>query len=446
MGIGFDPWQDGAGKLILAKRADGFYAATVGGVVVSIPRQVGKTFLIGAIVIALCILFPGTTVLWTAHRTRTSTRTFQAMQALVKRKKIKPHLKPSRNDGIRTSNGEQEIEFQNGSVILFGAREQGFGRGFEQVDIEVFDEAQILTEKALEDMVAATNQAQHPHGALLFYIGTPPRPVDPGEAFTSKRLRAIKGLSSDMLYIEFSADEDADLDDQAQWAKANPSFPKRTPLQSMLRLRENLPGDDSWRREALGIWPEDLLGQAFGPGRWEACSGHAEQPDEVGAIGLEVAPDREWSSIAGAGLLNGKSLVGSVDRRAGTGWLVPEAKRIQDEHGCRVVVATNGQAADLIPALEAAGVKVTKCKPAEVYNSCSQLYDAVREQRLGHGGHSELDTAVAAAIQKRSGKRWLWVPRQEDGEISMLWAATFALWGLSAPDDDDKPLPPPDIF
>jgi hypothetical protein len=118
-----------------------------------------------------------------------------------------PHLA---HNGIRTANGEQEIRFRNGSVIMFGAREQGFGRGFDEVDVEVFDEAQILTEKALEDMVAATNQARHPHGALLFYMGTPPRPVDPGEAFTLKRTKALSGKSDDMLYVEMAADPDAD--------------------------------------------------------------------------------------------------------------------------------------------------------------------------------------------------------------------------------------------
>jgi hypothetical protein len=70
---------------------------------------------------------------------------------------------------------------------------RGFGRGFDEVDVEVFDEAQILTEKALEDMVAATNQSRHPHGALLFFMGTPPRPVDPGEAFTERRKEALSG-------------------------------------------------------------------------------------------------------------------------------------------------------------------------------------------------------------------------------------------------------------
>lgn len=40
---------------MLGKRADGLYAAGVGCVVVSICRQVGKTFLIGTMIVMLCI-------------------------------------------------------------------------------------------------------------------------------------------------------------------------------------------------------------------------------------------------------------------------------------------------------------------------------------------------------------------------------------------------------
>jgi hypothetical protein len=63
MGVTFDPWQHGVGAIALGKRKDGKYAATVGGVVLSIPRQVGKTFLVGMVIITLCILFPGFTAL-----------------------------------------------------------------------------------------------------------------------------------------------------------------------------------------------------------------------------------------------------------------------------------------------------------------------------------------------------------------------------------------------
>jgi hypothetical protein len=103
--------------------------------------------------------------MWTAHRTRTSTKTFGSLQGMVEAQEGRPaHVK-----ALRTANGEQEIRFRNGSIIMFGAREQGFGRGFDEVDVEVFDEAQILTEKALEDMVPATNQSRHRRRAAVLH-------------------------------------------------------------------------------------------------------------------------------------------------------------------------------------------------------------------------------------------------------------------------------------
>ena len=55
MGVTFDPWQVGLVQGALAKREDGKYAATVGGVVMSIPRQVGKTFFVGMVMmLAMC--------------------------------------------------------------------------------------------------------------------------------------------------------------------------------------------------------------------------------------------------------------------------------------------------------------------------------------------------------------------------------------------------------
>ena len=65
LGWSFDGWQDGAGMLILAQNAAGEYAADT--IVISIPRQVGKTFLIGAILFALCLMKPGLRVIWTAQ-------------------------------------------------------------------------------------------------------------------------------------------------------------------------------------------------------------------------------------------------------------------------------------------------------------------------------------------------------------------------------------------
>lgn len=445
LGILFDPWQDGAHTITLGKRADGKYAATVGGVVWSIPRQVGKTYSIGALLIVMCILFPGFKVVWTAHHGRTSTSAFRSMSGMCRRKKILPHiaLDARGKPAMRTSNGEQEIIFRNGSMIMFGARAQGFGRGFDVVDAEVFDEAQILPEKALEDMIAATNQSKHPHGALIFFIGTPPRPSDPSEAFMMKRAKALRGAApgesvrvtrGDMIYIEMSADRDADLDDRTQWLKANASYPTRTPEESMLRLRENLATDDAWKREGLGIWDEIGKTHVFGPNGWEDVAAPGTNPDDVAAIGLGVSVERDSASIAAVDTSGEFPLVGVSDRRDGVGWLVPEAKRLQDKYGCAVVIRGSGPGSDLIPALEAAGVKLTIAKANDYADACAGIFDAVREQRIRHSDHPALNLSVAGAHKRRRDDRWIWDPRNSDSDTAMLVGATLAHWAATQPD------------
>lgn len=439
LGIQFDEWQDGAGRAILAKRKDGIYAATVGGVVLSIPRQVAKTFLVGRILIALCILFPGLKVLWTAHRTRTATNTFRSLQGFCNSKRVKPHI-----SHIRTANGEQEIGFRNGSVIMFGAREQGFGRGFDEVDVEVFDEAQILTEKALEDMVAATNQARHPHGALLFYMGTPPRPVDPGEAFSLKRAKALDGKSEDMLYIEFSADEDADPDDRDQWLKANPSYPNRTPLESMLRLRENLPGEDAWKREALGIW-DPVAGHGVIPGpSW------ADQTDERSlavdrfALGVECGPDLAWASVAFAGQRMDGDWHFELDddqhtRGRGVEWLVPHLESLVEENAQirSVVVDVAGPVAALLEKrherwfFKGTNLEATPVKVAELGVGCATVLSGIVAGGLWHIGQPQLTAAALAAGKRPLGDTgmWVWSRKMADSDITPIQAGTLALIG-----------------
>src|SRR5690625_287072 len=81
IGIRFDAWQADLNRAILAKDRHGFYAADT--VAMSICRQAGKTFNVGALVFADSIINPGTTTIWTAHRFKVSRETFDEMRALA---------------------------------------------------------------------------------------------------------------------------------------------------------------------------------------------------------------------------------------------------------------------------------------------------------------------------------------------------------------------------
>ena len=445
----FDEWQRGASKVILGKRANGDYAATIGGITLSIPRQVAKTYMVLRLVVALCTLFPGLTVLWSAHRTRTASKTFGTLRGMVSRKAVAPFVK-----AIRAVNGEQEVHFTNGSVIMFGAREQGFGRGFDEVDVEVFDEAQILTEKALEDMVAATNQSRHPHGALLFFMGSPPRPVDPGEAFKARRREALEveaavaageDVDSDAVYIECSAEPDADPDDREQWAVANPSYPHRTPLRSMLRLRKNLPSAESWRREALGIWDSDREGsRAISAEAWKNLEG---VPDAGGypSYGVAFSIDGMRMSLGGGFRTRDSEtvhveLIDDPYEGAVEGGLTPLADWLVAK-GPDGVPRWRRAAAIVLSGSAGAGVlrqmlvdrkvpprKIVVASTPQYLQACEMTRNAAAESSMTHlaSGQGPLDESVAVCDRDKRGG---WVATVPGGDETPIEAVSLALWG-----------------
>jgi hypothetical protein len=154
----------------------------------------------------------------------------------------------------------------------------------------------------------------------------------------------------------------------------------------------------------------------------------ADSEPVVDAIGAAVSWDRQYASIGAAGM-NGETLVvGAVDRRPGAGWIVPELARIQAERRCTVVVDGRGPTADLIPAMEAAGVDVTTMVTAEVLDASASIYDRVQERTLAHPGHPVLDTAVSVAAKRPVGDRWTWSRKTSSADISMLEAVTLAAW------------------
>ena len=442
VGVAFDEWQQGFGRISLGCRESGTYAASIGGVVASIPRQVGKTYTVGNLVIGMCLEFPGLRAIWTSHHGRTTTATFRSMQSMVRKKKIWPHIA-----AIRTANGEQEIVFTNGSIIMFGAREQGFGRGMESIDVEVFDEAQILGVKALEDMVPATNAAKHEHGGLVIFLGTPPRPTDDGAAFTSKRKKALDGLTSHQVYVEISADPDTDPDDQSKFGTFNPSYPHRTPLESMLRMRENIPDEDAWRREAMGIWPIDVtenVEYVIKPDDWSLRADPSPFLRNDCAIGVDVSPDAATCTIAAATFREdgGAHLElifhGSSARvRQGDGSLLGPVDMIiaiwKRQKPRAVVIDRQSPAFMFVPDLEAAGVTVVVTNGTQMAQACGALVNELPDGLITHTGDERMLDALKSASKRNvgTGGAWAW-NRRGDFVITPMVAVSLARFGLWA--------------
>lgn len=443
LGIRFRWWQKPIGQLILAKRATGKYAATIGGTGMSIPRQVGKTFLVAAIVFALCLMRSKLTVVWTAHRVRTSEETFKKMQAFARRKRIAPYVAK-----VTLGSGEECIEFRNGSRILFGARATGFGRGFDEVDVLIFDEAQILTEASLDDMIPATNQSRQPTGALLLFMGTPPKPSDPGEVFTRMRSEALSGEDEDTGWIEFGADDDygptlppAPLSDKdwAQVAKANPSYPDDTPREAILRMRKKL-GADSFNREGLGRWDKDERTRGrIKVDRWADLKIEAIAPSRATVV-VDVSPDLEWSSVALASDVGGRTLL-LVEHFEGTDDAVDQVEVLRANLIETLEVALTPTAKVLSPELTAAKIDHVVLSGPESNAGCAWLITAVRSWSAVHVGQTVLEDQIRKAKTRFVSNAQVWDQTDRELDLTALVAASVAgqRWSLLTA----KPNTPP---
>src|SRR5690606_13456813 len=142
--------------------------------------------------------------------------------------------------------------------------------------------------------------------------------------------------------------------DREVWAQMNPSFPHRTPVESMLRMRENIPDDDSWRREAMGIW--DVVGSSsvIDPITWHERADEASMAVERLALSIAVSPDRTVSTVAlGGQRADGLWHIEVDEQRSGTAWIVEHvAKRCERNEIRAVVIDGASQAISLVDDLE----------------------------------------------------------------------------------------------
>lgn len=436
LGLGLDPWQDGLGRCIVAKRADGLYAAGVGGVVISIPRQVGKTYLVGAIVFALCLLHPGLLVIWTAHRKKTAEETFGSMQVMAKRRKVAAHI-----EKITVGSGDEAVVFTNGSRILFGARETGFGLGFAKVGMLILDEAQRLTEKTLDDLVPTMNAAENP---LLFMMGTPPRPTDDGEVFSQRRTDALSGEERDTLFLEISADPDTDARKWApghiDWSAievANPSYPARTNRAAIMRMRKMLT-PDSFNREALGLWGEATARKRPISGRgWDDLVG--EWSEGRVAYGVKFTLDGERLCLAAATELgDGKVFVEAFEPARSPSGIEPLAEWLEPRVRGGSTVWVDGKSGSglLLEDLHKRRLpsrRVVSPTVDQVVTAHSAFLARVEKKALVHPGQPGMGEAVRSAGRRRIGVRGGWGWEQVgDGDILPLEAVTLAVSALDA--------------
>lgn len=429
-GLTPDGWQEDVLDDWLGRRRDGRWAAATCGL--AVPRQNGKNGII-EIRELFGMVALGERFLHTAHEVKTARKAFLRIASFFENVRQYPELAALVKD-IRKTNGQEAVFLVNGGSVEFIARSKGSGRGF-TVDVLVCDEAQDLTDEELAALLPTISAAPLGNPQVIL-TGTPPDPEkgQNGEVFVRVRADGEAGRDRRLAWTDYGPPDGAlpDVDDVAGWSMRNPALGIRLAEAEVIRER-SLMSPETFARERLGWWgdPAAASSTAFGEGQWAACKVDGLAP-VVHSLGAAVSWDRQYASIGAAGMSGEQMIVGSVDHRPGTGWLVPELLRLQTEYQCAVVVDGKGPTSDLIPAMGAAGINVTVLTTTDVLDAAASIYDRVQARTLAHPGHPSLDLAVAVAAKRPVGDRWTWARKTSAGDISMLESATLAAHSAAA--------------
>jgi len=388
-----------------------------------------NTHTVTCVLFGLCVEFPGLLAIWTSHHVKTNSETFLAVQSYCKRERIKPFIR-----NVYTGSGDEAVVFTNGSRILFGARERGFGRGIPGVDVLVNDEGQIMTQRAMQDMLATMNTSRL---GLHVYVGTPPKPTDNSEVFRVLRQEAATGEATDLAWVEIGADDDiADLDDPEQWLKANPSAPHRTPLVSIQRLRRRL-DDDGFRREALGLWDAEET-SAFDIDAWAKLADRGADTPQRAALVIDMSPDRRHCWIGAAGAIDTdegeKVLLMATETTAAEA--VSRVRSLIESRDIVEVAITGGAARALEPDLVEASIEYKKLGPSDIGASYVCLQEAIKNKTICHVNQDELNMAMLMTKTRfiTSGEVEVFDRRNYSVNLSPAVACACALyrWGMVA--------------
>lgn len=440
-GLTADGWQRGVLDDWLRETSGRWASLTCG---LSVPRQNGKNAIL-EIRELFGLIGRGERILHTAHEMKTAQKHFRRLKHFFGKKAgdgtaVFPELN-ALVETMRSVNGQEAIFLTNGGSVEIIARSQGSGRGF-TVDTIVCDEAQDMRDDDLEAILSTSSAGPQGNPQWIF-TGTPPSPRVSGSVFSRIRTEALTKdadatEAARLTWHEWSADDDADLDDQAQWQQANPALGIRIALDVVQGERARF-SDAGFGRERLGMWPpaEEFL--AVVPAEmWQALK--ADGPaDGVAptALAVDASHDRTmaiagcWADPADDAVYVELLELGYAgDTVAVAQWLTQRAARQR----IPVIIDSLSPAASMIPALKAARVNVVQTIAGDMAKACGLIYDDIYAGRLAHGGQRQLADALAGAKRRSIGGAggWGWDRKDPDANIAPLVAVTLARFGAAA--------------
>lgn len=406
-GYELDPWQKNVLDCWLGQDDNGRYNVTSAGL--TLPRQNGKNVCLEAREF-FGMVVKGEKILHTAHQVRTSKKSFRRLAAMFTDKNHPEIMDIVRN--IRYTNGEEQIELDNGGSIEFSARSRQAARGFDGISLVVYDEAQELMDDQVE-AIMATLSASATGTRQIIYTGTPPYPGCPGDVFRRRRTVCTTDPGKHDSWHEWSVAAnnigEINVDDKSLWYMTNPALGIRL-SEEFTEEEQRSMSSEGFARERLGWWSpvlQNVEDYAIPAEVWDACKSKAQKPEGKTAYGVKFTADGAEVCLCGAVIPNeGPARISMIERQPtgrGTQWLADWLNQRYAKAACVVIDGRNGVdvLVDKISGTWKAKGSVIRPNVREVIASVSTLTNALSEQSVTWYEKQEMLRESAVTSTKR---------------------------------------------
>lgn len=416
-------------------------------IVITLPRQCGKTAIIFVWVLDRLLRWPRLPqrAAWGAQTLNDATAVWdESLWPLLLSAKMD---KPPVSARFRTGVNRPGLSFGKGSALRILSTGPDAGRGG-TYGLVIIDEA--MAAKSDDRYAAVLPTMRTVADAQILVAGT----AGTAEStflrghVEAGRASVDNAVESGTAYFEWSAPDDCDWEDPAEWARCTPGLGHTIPWAALVQEYETAVArmrEGTFRREALNQWVDHAVEPAIPWAVLEAvCYADARVSGRV-AVAVDAPPERNWCTVA----VSDGRVVEVWRRRPGVGGWVSEAlEALATQYDVeRVVYIGTGAAATVVERLTRSGSGFQP--PAEsvawsqVAKASGRFEDDVFSGEIMIKPAQVLFEALASACRAKYGEGlWRWGRAVDDADISPLLAVSLAWDGaqrMGEPVGVDRP-------
>lgn len=410
-------------------------------VVILIPRRGTKTTSVWNVLLGRCDEIAGYKVITTAQDGIRARNRFREIQRILASPAVdfEGKIDPTKRRGrLRWANGDEAIEFDNGSRIWVVPPDPSAFRG-EAADCMFFDESGEYTPAQSEALVAGALPLMdtRPDGQIV--ISGTPSTQRAGLLWTTLERGRKKEKGIGIVDYSLRDDEPSTITDEDGNVRLNVKMLKRvhpgigtlTTLKKMIERFNSMPLEQ-FEREYFCRFPFDSSVGAISEKAWGKCSGGENLPERPARMSLafDVAPDGSSAALVGAwrdeaGLAHLEVLA----YRPRVEWLPKLAVEASRKYKAAIgydVIGANQDIADRIHRLRG---RLSPISLKHMQGAASRFTSEIEAGNIRHYEQIDLSRAALGAAWRSVGDGGrLFARKQSTTDVSPLVAASEALW------------------